>query len=119
VIQLLLGIIVGPAVLGLAHPDTIVNGLADLGFFSDVLAGYELDLLRIRGRPLRLAAVGWVLSLAWPRMVSAWSRPGWPATRSSSASPSQQLPLGPPAVLRDAGAQDAVRFVLPGRRHRR
>ena len=65
VIQLLLGIIVGPAVLGLAHPDTIVNGLADLGLsFLMFLAGYELDLLRIRGRPLRLAAVGWVLSLA-------------------------------------------------------
>jgi Kef-type K+ transport system membrane component KefB len=65
VIELLLGILVGPQVLGLADTDDFTDFFANLGlgmlFF---FAGYEIDFGRIRGRPLRLAGVGWVLSLA-------------------------------------------------------
>lgn len=65
VLELLLGIIVGPQVLDLAQPDDFIEFFASLGlgllFF---FAGYEIDLERIRGVPLRLAALGWVISLA-------------------------------------------------------
>jgi Kef-type K+ transport system membrane component KefB len=64
VFEIILGIVIGPQVLGLAQPDQFIEffaklGLAMLFFF----AGYEIDFLRIQGRPLRLAAWGWALSL--------------------------------------------------------
>jgi Kef-type K+ transport system membrane component KefB len=65
VIELLLGIVVGPDVLGIAQPDSFTDFFSNLGlgmlFF---FAGYEIDFRRIEGRPLRLAILGWVLSLA-------------------------------------------------------
>jgi len=64
VLELLLGIVVGPEVLGLAHPSDFVDFFSSLGlgmlFF---FAGYEIDFERIRGEPLRLAALGWAISL--------------------------------------------------------
>ncbi len=65
VVEIVLGIIVGPELLGLAEPDEFTQFFANLGlgmlFF---FAGYEIDFQRIRGKPLRLGAVGWLLSLA-------------------------------------------------------
>ena len=65
VLELLLGVVIGPEVLGLARSDAFIDFFANLGlamlFF---FAGYEIDLQRIRGLPLRLAVIGWVLSLA-------------------------------------------------------
>ena len=65
VLEIILGILVGPQVLGLAHEDSFIEFFAELGlgmlFF---FAGYEIDFKRIRGRPLKLAAVGWAMSLA-------------------------------------------------------
>jgi Kef-type K+ transport system membrane component KefB len=65
VLELLLGIAIGPEALGLAQDDEFVEFFANLGlgmlFF---FAGYEIDFERIRGVPLRLAALGWLLSLA-------------------------------------------------------
>jgi Kef-type K+ transport system membrane component KefB len=64
VIELLLGVVLGPRVLGL-HTSQFIEFFSDLGlgllFF---FAGYEIDLRRIAGRPLRLALAGWALSLA-------------------------------------------------------
>jgi Kef-type K+ transport system membrane component KefB len=64
VIELLLGVVLGPELLGL-HPDRFVSFFSDLGlgmlFF---FAGYEIDVHRIIGQPLRLALLGWALSLA-------------------------------------------------------
>src|SRR6185312_3248913 len=64
VLELVLGVVIGPQVLGLPTSDF-------LQFFSDLglgmlffFAGYEIDLRRISGEPLRLAALGWALSLA-------------------------------------------------------
>jgi Kef-type K+ transport system membrane component KefB len=64
VLEILLGILIGPDLLGLADPDEFLDffsnlGLAMLFFF----AGYEIDFERIRGSPLRLAIIGWLLSL--------------------------------------------------------
>jgi Kef-type K+ transport system membrane component KefB len=65
VIQIVLGILMGPYVLGIAHVSSVVTGLSDLGLtFLIFLAGYELDLQQIRGKPLRLASAGWAISLA-------------------------------------------------------
>jgi Kef-type K+ transport system membrane component KefB len=64
VIQIALGILMGPYVFGLAHVGTVVTGLSDLGLtYLIFLAGYELDLDKIRGTPLRLATLGWAISL--------------------------------------------------------
>jgi Kef-type K+ transport system membrane component KefB len=64
VIEILLGILIGPEVLGLAEEDEFIEFFANLGlgmlFF---FAGYEIEFDRIRGEPLKLAAIGWVLSL--------------------------------------------------------
>jgi Kef-type K+ transport system membrane component KefB len=64
VLELLLGIVVGPHVLGLAHRDDFIDFFSNLGlgmlFF---FAGYEIDFERIRGRPLELGAIGWALSV--------------------------------------------------------
>ncbi|MFN8151862.1 MAG: cation:proton antiporter [Solirubrobacterales bacterium] len=65
VLELSLGIVVGPDVLGLADSDEFINFFASLGlgmlFF---FAGYEIDFERIKGAPLKLAAIGWLISLA-------------------------------------------------------
>ncbi len=64
VIQIGLGILMGPYVLNIAHVSGVVTGLSDLGLtFLIFLAGYELDLQKIRGRPLELALAGWAISL--------------------------------------------------------
>lgn len=64
VIELLLGIVVGPDVLGLAMSDSFIDFFSNLGlgmlFF---FAGYEIDFRRIEGQPLKLAILGWLLSL--------------------------------------------------------
>jgi Kef-type K+ transport system membrane component KefB len=64
VIEILLGIAIGPEVLGLAEEDEFIEFFANLGlgmlFF---FAGYEIEFDRIRGDPLKLAAIGWVVSL--------------------------------------------------------
>ena len=64
VVELLLGIVIGPDVLDWAKIDPTTDFLGDLGlgmlFF---FAGYEIDFDRIKGKPLRLGALAWVLSL--------------------------------------------------------
>lgn len=65
VVELFLGIVVGPEVLDLAGTDSFIEFFSNLGlgmlFF---FAGYEIDFARIRGRPLKLGAWGWLLSIA-------------------------------------------------------
>jgi Kef-type K+ transport system membrane component KefB len=64
VVELLLGILVGPQVLDLARTDDFIDFFSNLGlgmlFF---FAGYEIDFERIRGKPLRLGALGWLISI--------------------------------------------------------
>ena len=65
VLELLLGIVIGPEILGLAHTDEFIDFFSELGlgmlFF---FAGYEIDFDRIKGAPLKLGALGWALSVA-------------------------------------------------------
>jgi Kef-type K+ transport system membrane component KefB len=65
VLELVLGVVIGPQGLDIAHVNDFTQFFSDLGlgmlFF---FAGYEIDIPRIRGRPLRLALFGWAMSLA-------------------------------------------------------
>ena len=65
VVELTLGVLIGPQLLDLAKVNAFTEFFSDLGlgmlFF---FAGYEIDLARIRGMPLRLGLLGWAMSLA-------------------------------------------------------
>ena len=64
VVEILLGIVVGPDVLDLVQTDPFIDALSNLGLAAlFFLAGSEIELDVIRGRPLRLAGGGWLLSL--------------------------------------------------------
>lgn len=63
--ELLLGILIGPAVLRLATVDRFIDGLATLGLaFLFFVAGYEIDFKHLRGHPLNRGLGGWGISLA-------------------------------------------------------
>ncbi|MFF2840860.1 cation:proton antiporter [Paenarthrobacter sp. NPDC057981] len=65
VFEIVLGILLGPSVLGWVQSTQFTDTLADFGlamlFF---VAGNEIDFGAIRGRPIIRASVGWVISLA-------------------------------------------------------
>jgi len=64
VLELFLGILIGPEVLNLAHPGDFIEFFSNLGlgmlFF---FAGYEIDFQRIKGKPMELGALGWLMSI--------------------------------------------------------
>jgi Kef-type K+ transport system membrane component KefB len=65
VVELLLGVVVGPQLLDLGQVDQFTEFFSNLGlgmlFF---FAGYEIDLRRISGEPLKLGLLAWAMSLA-------------------------------------------------------
>ena len=64
VMEIGLGILAGSAVAGLIKPDPTVSVLSNMGLsLLMFLAGYELQLSRVRGRPIMLALTGWLSSL--------------------------------------------------------
>jgi Kef-type K+ transport system membrane component KefB len=70
VLEILLGIVIGPQVLGWAEVDDPVRVLALVGLaFLLFLSGTELDLRRLRGRVLRLSGLGFALSFALSLLV--------------------------------------------------
>ena len=72
VFEIGLGIVIGPAVLGIAHPGSVIVAFEDMGLsYLMFLAGVELDIPRIRGRSLRLATTGWMISLALALSIAA------------------------------------------------
>ena len=64
VVELGLGILVGPQLLDIAKTDDFIEFFSNLGlgmlFF---FAGYEIDFERIKGAPLKLGSWGWLLSI--------------------------------------------------------
>jgi Kef-type K+ transport system membrane component KefB len=64
VFEIVLGLLIGPSILGWVQPTEFTEKLSDFGlamlFF---LAGNEIDFQRIRGRALNRSIVGWLLSL--------------------------------------------------------
>src|SRR4051794_39875208 len=76
VVELLLGIVIGPQGFDIARVDPTTSLLGDLGlgmlFF---FAGYEIDFNRIKGRPLELGALGWAVSLALAYAIAGGPAP--------------------------------------------
>jgi Kef-type K+ transport system membrane component KefB len=70
VVEIVLGVVVGPDVLGLAEPDHFIEFFSNLGLgMLFYFAGYEIDFARVRGAPLRLAVLGWLFSLVLAYLV--------------------------------------------------
>ena len=64
VLEVLLGMLVGPHLLGLLHPDLFFEYMKLAGMAAMMfMAGMEMDFEKIRGRPLRLGAGGWAASV--------------------------------------------------------
>jgi Kef-type K+ transport system membrane component KefB len=65
VLELVIGAVVGPQVLGLVHPGPVGNFMASLGLaVLFLMAGFETDPRAMQGRPIRNAIIGWLLSAA-------------------------------------------------------
>ena len=65
VLELIAGYVFGPAVLGWISPGPVVTVISTLGVaFLLFLAGMEIDLGALRGAPLKLGSLGFLLSFA-------------------------------------------------------
>jgi Kef-type K+ transport system membrane component KefB len=65
VVEIAMGIVIGPSVLGLVKVDVPIQVLSLLGLAALLfLAGLEIEFHRLKGLPLRLASVGFLISLA-------------------------------------------------------
>jgi Kef-type K+ transport system membrane component KefB len=106
VVEIVAGVVLGPSVLGWVHIDLPVQILAILGLaFLLFLAGLEIDLPTLRGHALRLAVLGYGLTLVLGVAIGAGlGAVGW--TRSplliAIALSATSLGLVVP-VLKDAG----------------
>lgn len=103
VFELLLGILVGPAVLGWAMPGETAEQFADFGlamlFF---VAGTEIQFSSFRGRLGRRAGMGWIISLVAGIAAGFVLAPGEAAVVIGVALCSTALGTLLP-ILRDAG----------------
>ena len=103
VFELVLGILIGPAVLGWAAPAAFISTLADFGlamlFF---VAGTEIEFGAFRGRLGRRATAGWLISLAAGVAAGFLLAPGEAAVVIGIALCSTALGTLLP-MLRDAG----------------
>jgi Kef-type K+ transport system membrane component KefB len=71
VLEIVAGIVVGPSVLGWVEVDDAVEVVALLGLaFVLFLAGLEIEFGTLRGRVLRLTALGFAISFAVALAVS-------------------------------------------------
>jgi Kef-type K+ transport system membrane component KefB len=60
VLEIILGALIGPAVLGWAHPTDVISTISDFGLAMLMfMAGYEIRFEQIRGKPIELAAASW------------------------------------------------------------
>jgi Kef-type K+ transport system membrane component KefB len=63
VLEVILGILIGPHVFKLANLDGVISTLSELGLaFLLFMVGLEIDVERIRGKPLSMAVMSWLLS---------------------------------------------------------
>jgi Kef-type K+ transport system membrane component KefB len=112
VLEVIAGIVIGPAVLGLVHIDAAITVLSDLGLGMLLfLAGLEIDVDGLRGALGRLVGLAFaasvVLGIGSGYALSAAglsSRPWFLAIVLMSTSAGLLLPL-----LKDAG-EEATRF---------
>jgi Kef-type K+ transport system membrane component KefB len=72
VLELLLGILVGPHVFDVAGTDSFIEFFSNLGLgMLFYFAGYEIDFERIRGNPMMLGATGWIISVVLAHAIGA------------------------------------------------
>ncbi|MFE5483612.1 cation:proton antiporter [Streptomyces sp. NPDC056527] len=65
IFEIVLGILIGPDVLGWAHTDALIDGLSELGLAMLIfLAGYEIEFGKVRGDTLKRSVWAWVIALA-------------------------------------------------------
>jgi Kef-type K+ transport system membrane component KefB len=65
VLELLAGYVFGPSVLGWIRPGPVVTIISTIGVaFLLFLAGLEIDLGILRGAPLKLGSIGFIISFA-------------------------------------------------------
>jgi Kef-type K+ transport system membrane component KefB len=77
VLEIVLGIVIGPSGLGWVKPDLPVSILALVGLaFLLFLSGLEIDVERLRGRILRLTAIGFAVSFAIAVLVGLGLKAG-------------------------------------------
>ena len=64
VLEVVLGIVVGPHVLDLIRFDSFLSTMLTIGMAAVLfMAGMEIDFASIRGRPLSFAVRGWLISI--------------------------------------------------------
>ncbi|WP_338696666.1 cation:proton antiporter [Streptomyces sp. Q6] len=77
IFEILLGIVVGPDVLGWAAGGETIDALSDLGLAMLIfLAGYEIEFDKVRGDTLKRAVWAWVISMAFGLLL-ACALAGW------------------------------------------
>lgn len=103
VFELLVGILIGPYVLGWAVASDFLVAVSQFGlamlFF---VAGTEIDIAGIRGRPLRRSTLGWIVSIALGVGIGMLVTPGAGAVVIAIALSSTAFGTILP-ILRDAG----------------
>jgi Kef-type K+ transport system membrane component KefB len=63
VIEMLLGMVIGPDLLGLVQPSDYLSVMTKIGTGAMLfMVGMEIEFERVRGRPLSLALAGWFTS---------------------------------------------------------
>jgi len=110
VLEIIGGIIIGPSVLGWVHIDLPVQILALFGLaFLLFLAGLEIDVHRLRGRLLRYALLGYLVSLVLGYGAGAsFTAAGWVSQPLLLAIALSATSLGLVVpVLKDAGQVDS------------
>lgn len=103
VFEILLGLVLGPAVLDWVQEDAFIALFADFGLaMLFYLAGREIDFAAIRGAPIVRAGIGWLVSLAIGIALGLLIEPGAGAAFVAVALTSTALGALLP-ILRDAG----------------
>src|SRR5919199_577620 len=111
VLEIVAGVVLGPSVLGWVHADLPVQVLAVVGLaFLLFLAGLEIDVRRLRGRPLTVSVSGYVITLVVGVGVGlALGGVGWVVSPLLGAITLSATSLGLVVpVLKDAGAADTA-----------
>ncbi|MFC8518993.1 cation:proton antiporter [Streptomyces sp. NPDC057257] len=103
IFEILLGVLVGPDVLGWAGDGQVIDTLSNLGLAMLIfLAGYEIEFDKVRGDTLKRSLAAWGTSLAVAlgvaTLLSGWSKGVYVGTALTSTALGTVLP-----VLRDAG----------------
>ena len=109
VLEIVAGVVLGPSVLGWVEVDLPVSILSLIGLaFLLFLSGLEIDPMRLRGRLLRVAVLGYLVTLALGVPISlGLDAAGWVSSPLLLVIALSATSLGLVVpVLKDAGAAD-------------